>query len=361
MNRTRMILLLPVVALAAYLLLAPTPLNPVAWAPPEAPEWTGPWQTNRALDTCELIDLPGDDYGPESIAVDGGSLLISSHSGKLWRYRNGQFSLWRKRSGQPLGIEVADDQLWVADAKDGLLALALKGHQGRRVSVQFEGQAHGFVDDLAVAKDGRVYFSDATTKIWPEHLRKDPTALSAFDILEGRGHGRLYVYDPATRSTELLRDRLLFANGVAMGGNDDFVLINETGRYQVWRHWLKGPKAGSEEIFIGNLPGFPDNITEAPDGGFWLALIKPRSTLTDLLAPWPAVRKMVSRLPPALLPTGARYGHVVKLSAEGEVEASYQDPSGRLANITSALEHRGKLYLGNLTEPHFAICDIDQL
>jgi hypothetical protein len=70
---------------------------------------------------------------------------------------------------------------------------------------------------------------------------------------------------------------------------------------------------------------------------------------------------MVSRLPPALLPTGARYGHVVKLSAEGEVEASYQDPSGRLANITSALEHRGKLYLGSLTEPHFAICDIDQM
>lgn len=53
---------------------------------------------------------------------------------------------------------------------------------------------------------------------------------------------------------------------------EDFVLVNETYRYRIVRYWLKGPKAGTHEVFIDNLPGFPDNISSNRKGTFWLAL-----------------------------------------------------------------------------------------
>ena len=34
-------------------------------------------------------------------------------------------------------------------------------------------------------------------------------------------------------------------------------------------------------MFLDELPGFPDNITEAADGGFWLALPGPRTEEID--------------------------------------------------------------------------------
>ena len=39
-------------------------------------------------------------------------------------------------------------------------------------------------------------------------------------------------------------DQLLFANGVAVGPDDAYVLVNETAAYRVMRYWLKGEKAG---------------------------------------------------------------------------------------------------------------------
>jgi len=40
------------------------------------------------------------------------------------------------------------------------------------------------------------------------------------------------------------------------------------------RHWLKGEKKGKTDIFVENLPGAPDNVNLAPDGSFWVGLIK---------------------------------------------------------------------------------------
>jgi hypothetical protein len=57
----------------------------------------------------------------------------------------------------------------------------------------------------------------------------------------------------------LLKD-LYFANGVALSANEDFVLVNETYRYRISRYWLKGEQAGTQDVFIDNLPGLPDNL-----------------------------------------------------------------------------------------------------
>ncbi|MEX2113840.1 MAG: SMP-30/gluconolactonase/LRE family protein, partial [Pirellulales bacterium] len=162
-------------------------------------------------------------------------------------------------------------------------------------------------------------------------------------------HGRLLKYDPATMKVEVLVDELSFANGVALSKDEDFLLINETYRYRIQRHWLKGPKAGETEELLDNLPGFPDNITAASDGGFWLALFTIRNDQAEWLSPRPFAKGVLAKLPRFLWPKPQPYAFVVKLDADGKMVDSLQDPTGqRLFAITSAVERDGHLYLGSL-------------
>lgn len=59
-----------------------------------------------------------------------------------------------------------------------------------------------------------------------------------------------------------------FANGVAFGPDEAYLLINETMRYRITRSWLSGEKSGQTDIFIENLPGFPDNLSYNDEGLF---------------------------------------------------------------------------------------------
>ena len=100
-----------------------------------------------------------------------------------------------------------------------------------------DGLPFAFTDDVAVASDGVVYFTDASSKFgYGDHM---------LDLLEGRPHGRLLRYDPASKATTVLAQGLYFANGVALAQDESFLVVNETYRYRVMRHWLRGPKAGS--------------------------------------------------------------------------------------------------------------------
>ena len=74
-------------------------------------------------------------------------------------------------------------------------------------------------------------------------------------------HGRLIVYDPATKAAKTLLDGLNFANGVAVSHDQRSMLVNETGSYRVIRFWITGPKTGQAETLIDALPAFPDNIS----------------------------------------------------------------------------------------------------
>ncbi len=42
--------------------------------------------------------------------------------------------------------------------------------------------------------------------------------------------------------------------------DESYVLVADQFRYQIKRFWLKGEKAGQEDIFANNLPGFVHNI-----------------------------------------------------------------------------------------------------
>ena len=176
-----------------------------------------------------------------------------------------------KLHGRPLGMKFDENEnLIVCDADKGLLSINPQGVV-TVLATSANGIPFKFTDALDIASDGIIYFTDASAKYGAsEHL---------YDLLESKPHGRFLSYDPSTGQVKQLLKDLYFANGVALSQQEDFVLVNETYRYRIVRYWLKGPKAGTHDTFIDNLPGFPDNISSNGKGTFWLALFTVRNDI----------------------------------------------------------------------------------
>lgn len=351
-SRLPIFLALPVVAVVAFLLW-PSPIDPAAWTPPPAPALDGPTAPNQALEQAERL-AEGEVVGPEDLAVDAsGRVWGGLEDGRIVRFMPGDGSSTETvydTGGRPLGLHFdADGRLVIADAVAGLLRLE-EGEAGVRVetlSTEAGGVPFAFTDDLDVASDGKIYFSDASHR-WGHHHY-------LYDLLEAKPHGRLLVYDPADGSTEVLLDDLFFANGIALSQNEDFVLVNETYRYRITRYWLTGPKAGTSDVFVDNLPCIPDGVSANRRGTFWVACFTVRNERADKLQPRPFLKAQLVKLPRALWPQPEPYGTVLQVDESGTIVASFQDPGGEvIPEVTSAEEHGGWLYLGNLTRDYAA-------
>ena len=70
-------------------------------------------------------------------------------------------------------------------------------------------------------------------------------------------------YNPASGTTTVRLENPHFANGVALGPKEDYVLVTETPGARITRLWLKGNKAGTMDVFIA---GYPDNISYNDNG-----------------------------------------------------------------------------------------------
>jgi sugar lactone lactonase YvrE len=330
------------VFLNRYNLIWPTKIDPIGYQPPPKPEMTGILAPNNKLLDAVLI-AQGNVYGPEDIALDAaGRIYGGTQDGKIVRIqKDGKVETFTETGGRPLGLAFdKGGNLIVADAYKGLLSID-PGGELTVLSSEAEGLPYRFTDHLDIASNGIIYFTDAShTYPQNEYL---------YDLLESRPNGRFLRYDPESGQTEVLLRDLYFANGVALSQDEDFVLVNETYRYRIQRYWLKGSKAGTSDIFMENLPGFPDNITSNRRGTFWLALFTVRNDLMDKLHPSPLLKKIMSRLPKFMWPKPKPYGFVLALNENGEILENLQDPTGEhLKEITGAREHEGFLYLGSL-------------
>jgi sugar lactone lactonase YvrE len=171
------------------------------------------------------------------------------------------------------------------------------------------------------------------------------------EILEHRPNGRLLAYDPGTGRTRLVLGDLYFPNGIAVAPDNSFLLVAEMGMYRVLKVALTGPNAGSSEVLIDNLPGFPDGVAAGTDGIFWVTIVSPRDPLADtVLFPHPFLRKVIRRLPAALMPAPKNYGFVLGLDKDGTVVYNLQDPTGAFGQVTNVVEHDGTLLMGSLSE-----------
>ena len=333
------------ILLFLYLLFWPVPINPGAWIPQPAPRLSGVFQENSKLATTERISL-GEGFAPEDVAIDSaGRIYGGFDDGRIVRAKNDGSSheLFADTHGRPLGLKFDDTgNLIVADALKGLLSID-KSSQLTVLATEANGIRFGATNDLDIAADGTIYFTDAS--------RKHPMSNYKADLIEHQPNGRLLAYDPKTKATRLVLDNLFFANGVAVSPNQTFVLVNETAKYRIQRVWLSGPKQGQSEIFIDNLPGFPDGISTNGRDKFWLAIVTPRNALLDKLLPHPFVRKSLMRLPRFLQPAPKHYSFVLGLDANGKVVENLQDGSTNCySEIANVIEHDGSLYFGSIGE-----------
>ncbi len=335
-----------------YFVAWPVPINPVAWKAPSNPGYIGPFESNELLRDIQLLSI-GDNHGPEDIALDSqGRIYASTYEGRIVRLQadGSNPENWVETGGRPLGIDFDNNgNLIVADAFRGLLSIAEDGTITELVTVA-DGIQVRYADDVDVGSDGKIYFSDASTKFGAREWRGTYEA-SLLDLVEHGGHGRLLVFDMADGSTKTLADNLNFANGVAVSHDQSYVLVNETGSYRVIRYWLTGPQKGQAESFIEGLPAFPDNISTGLGGRFWVALVSPRNALIDNFSDKPFMRKVIQRMPAFLRPKAESYGHIIAVDRDGKVVEDLQDPNGSYPMNTSVTETEDYLYIGSLVAP----------
>jgi sugar lactone lactonase YvrE len=352
MRRLLQVLGIVMLSLVAYMLFWPVPIAPVAWEAPDSPGFVGVFARNERLTNIETVETAGE-HAPEAMAVDAaGRLYAATEAGWIVRLDStgANATRWVNTEGRPLGMAFdATGTLWVADGVRGLLAIDTAGALRVAARTTSAGDTIRYADDLDVSRDGRVYFSDATTKFHPPAW--GGLEASLLEILEHRGHGRLLEHDPATGETVELAGGLVFANGVSLTHDESAVLVNETGSYRVLLVERDGPARGAVRPFIDALPGFPDNIKRGSDGRYWVSLISPRNAVVDQLADKPFLRKAVRRLPAWVRPAPVNYGHIIAIDTAGRVMESLQDPTGRFPSLTSVLEVPGWLYLGSLSAP----------
>ena len=356
MKRVLLLIGAVLLSLIGYLAFWPVAISPQSWDAPPNPGYTGAFAPNTALSALTFTALPAGEYGPEDIAAGpDGALYTAVHSGKILRQspQTGDFSVVADTGGRPLGLEFADDgTLWIADAYLGLLSVSPEGELVTRATETRDGSPILYADDVDIAADGRVYFSDASTRFGAKSAN-GTLAASVLDLMEHSSTGRILVYDPASGMTDVFADGLTFANGIAIIGDNLFVA--ETGAYAIHRYSLSAG-ATSRETILGPLPGFPDNINDAPDGTLWLGLVSPRSAPVDGLSDKPFLRKVIMRLPAFLHPAPTRYGFVLRLDTDGNVLETLQDPTGAYASTTGAIPlPGGSLAISSLVEPRIGV------
>jgi ribose transport system permease protein len=314
-----------------------------------------PYEENNRLSDAIAIG-EGEVDGPEDVILDRqGRLYCGTREGWVLRFERGATTnptVFAVTGGIPLGMAFdRDDNLIFCCGGMGLFSASPEGEivcltdQTNRTPWRIKDDSRiVLADDLDIAPDGKVYFSEATTRYEIEDW--------AVDSLESRGNGRLICYDPATKKTRTIVNNLCFPNGITVAHDGRSVLFVETYDCSLSRYWIEGPKKGRWEKVIPNLPGYPDNINRASDGNYWMSLVGIRTAAFDLSLRKPGFRtRMVKRLPPDewLFPN-INNGCVVKFNDNGEVLESYWDLGGlKHPSITSMREHEGYLYLGGLT------------
>ena len=349
---------------AAYLLLAPVPIEPVAWSAPTAPGYVGPHAPNTRLADLHSVSI-GNESGPEHVALGpDGRLYAATASGAIVRMNADGTApeVWVNTGGRVLGFDFdAAGRLIAADAYRGLLAIAPDGWI-EVLADRVGDDPIRYADAVVVARSGTIYFSDASgrfgAKAWGGTFEA-----SVLDVLEHAATGRVLEYDPLTRRTRVLMNDLCFANGVALSADERTLFVAETCAYRVWAIAVGADALSAKtaatgttgtpqaRVLLANLPGYPDNLMRGMNGRIWLGFTKPRGAAIDGLSDQPFLRKITVRLPKSLWPVPSAYGHVIAFDESGAIVADLQDPAGTYADTTGVTETADRLYIQSLHAP----------
>lgn len=276
---------------------------------PKPLDLTGPLEVNNLLDNAERL-FEGQVHGPETLLKRGNEIYTTIHGGEVIKITGEHIThvakfgkpcegfAEEKICGRPLGMafDTLGNNLIVSDAYYGIWLVDLNNGK-KTLLISPNEELDGIIrrpaalfNSVAVSKSGDIYWTDSSSDFKLE---------DGVYTLFANPSGRLFHYSRSTKQTKMLIDEMHFANGVALGPNEDFVVVAETAASRIRIYYLKGAKAGQSEVFIDRLPGVPDNLTPDNDG-LWVPLVMAIDSenpgLWQSAANAPLVRKFLSRV-----------------------------------------------------------------
>ncbi len=309
--------------------------------------------------TCVLFGA-GDIPGAEELEVDAqGRVYAGTEDGRIVRItpdgNAAQIETVARPGGRPNGLTL--DRTRHLLVSDGYYVPA------SRISPDGTIEPLPWLEggDSAVGADGTVYFPSLPSWRRTGHVNTDFALL----MLAARPTGQLRAWHPDTGKVEVLVDGLLIPDGIKLSANEDFVAVNEFSACRITRYWLRGPKAGTTDRLIENLPGAPDGLATDGSGVFYVSIPLLRSQLLDAINRRPALKNQLAKLflwaGPRLLGDGPTHqtglGVVLAIDESGQVTKRYLDPTGVVgAGITTAVPHGDSLWIASLTGFGVARC-----
>lgn len=300
--------------------------------------------------------VPGS--GAEDVVVAGpgrreGSAYTGTSDGSIFRvaHDGSRIDEVANTGGRPLGLEFhPDGRLLVCDAEKGLLLVDPERGGIEALVSEVDGIPMRFCNNAAIAEDGTIWFSDSSTAYSIDRWKDEFVQKTATGRLLKRTHDG---------EVSVVLNGLDFANGVALASDGSFVAVAETSGRTVLRHWLSGDRAGTTDLLVGDLPGYPDNIARGSDGLIWVAIASPRDPLVEQLQRGPQIlRRAVTRIPEALQPKPKRTARVQAYDDEGRLVHDLDLPATAFHMATGVREYEGRAWLGSLVEPAIAVVDV---
>jgi sugar lactone lactonase YvrE len=306
--------------------------------------------------TLTVLPVPGPGAEDVVVASSGpyeGSVYTGTEDGAIWRVRPDGARIDRvaDTGGRPLGIELdLDGRLLVCDAHRGLLRVDPATGGVEAVSDRVDGVRMVFCNNAAIASDGTVWFSDSSTAYGIDRWRSD--------IVMATRTGRLLRRDPDGATTTVI-DGLDFANGVALAADESYVAVAESGGCTVVRHWLTGERAGTRDLLVPQLPGYPDNIARGSDGLVWVTIASPPNALATRIRSGPMwLRRAADAIPTQLQPQPIPSLRVQAYDDTGRLVHDLELPHDDYSFVTGVREHDGRVWLGSLNHPAIAVVDL---
>jgi sugar lactone lactonase YvrE len=357
--------LLVILFLTTTILMNSCAIQPQSWNPPTKPSFEGQLQLNEKLAHISKIDL-GEWNGPEDFAFDTfGNMYCGVHKGEkdfsegaiLKISPEGKVEEFLKTDAWVTGIEF--------DSQGNLIALMngvglIHVDQNKNIEILATVDANDrpilMGSGLTIAKDGKIYFANLSSEntTSPKYINKL--------FLELKPTGGVYCYDPQTKVTHTISNGNYFANGLELSEDESFLLLSETSKYRILKYWLQGEKAGTSEVFLDNLAGFPNNISRRDNGNFWVGFTTKRNDKLDNIHPKKGMKKFVYGLPSFVQPKAEKFGMILEISESGQIIQSLFDTSGESVMEAGAVkEYRNNLYIGGDWVPYIAKYNLEKI
>nr|TKW09080.1 hypothetical protein SEVIR_6G068600v2 [Setaria viridis] len=226
----------------------------------------------------QRLELPDGLIGPESVAFDrhGAGPYVSISDGRVLKYA-GEGAGWttfayspsytkndcgvtselpavaRESScGRPLGLRFHNNSgnLYIADAYMGLMRVGPNGGEATVLATEAGGAPLRFTNGVDV-----------------DQVTGDHQMVTS----SGDSTGRIMRYNRRTNKVTVLQSGVTYPNGIAISADRSHLIVALTGPCKLMRYWIRGPKAGTSELFT-DLQGYPDNVRPDGKGGYWVAL-----------------------------------------------------------------------------------------